>query len=218
MDPSQIEFALARIRTALEAGEVQAAIDTLTELHPVDRADAFSDLNDKDQAALLPRLDLEATADLLEELEDEQAAAVAERLGTEQLADVLNEMEPDDAADVLGDIPAARAQEALAEMEEAANVIPLLPFADETAGGRMTTSFIALPLGASAADAIHTLRQVEPSSETPYYLYIEDDTGRLVGIVGLRDLVIAAPESKLETIMDRDVIYVHTHEDQEEDW
>jgi magnesium transporter len=125
-------------------------------------------------------------------------------------------MEPDDAADVLGDIPAARAQEALAEMEEAANVIPLLPFADETAGGRMTTSFIALPLGASAADAIHTLRQVEPSSETPYYLYIEDDTGRLVGIVGLRDLVIAAPESKLETIMDRDVIYVHTHEDQEE--
>ena len=216
MDPSQIEFALARIRTALEAGEVQAAIDTLTELHPVDRADAFSDLDDKDQAALLPRLDLEATADLLEELEDEQAAAVAETFGTEQLADVLDEMEPDDAADVLGDLPADRAEEALAEMEEARNVIPLLPFDDETAGGRMTTSFIALPLGTSAMDAIQTLRQVEPSSETPYYLYIDDDAGRLVGIVGLRDLVIAAPESKLETIMDRDVIFVHTHEDQEE--
>jgi len=216
MDPSQIEFALARIRTALEAGEVQAAIDTLTELHPVDRADAFSDLDGKDQAALLPRLDLEATADLLEELEDEQAAAVAETFGTEQLADVLDEMEPDEAADVLGDLPADRAEEALAEMEEARNVIPLLPFDDETAGGRMTTSFIALPLGTSAMDAIQTLRQVEPSSETPYYLYIDDDAGRLVGIVGLRDLVIAAPESKLESIMDRDVIFVHTHEDQEE--
>ena len=216
MDPSQIEFALARIRTALEAGEVQAAIDTLTELHPVDRADAFSDLDGKDQAALLPRLDLEATADLLEELEDEQAAAVAETFGTEQLADVLDEMEPDEAADVLGDLPADRAEEALAEMEEARNVIPLLPFDDETAGGRMTTSFIALPLGTSAMDAIQTLRKVEPSSETPYYLYIDDDAGRLVGIVGLRDLVIAAPESKLESIMDRDVIFVHTHEDQEE--
>ncbi len=216
MDPSQIEFALARIRTALEAGEVQAAIDTLTELHPVDRADAFSDLDDKDQAALLPRLDLEATADLLEELEDEQAAAVAETFGTEQLADVLDEMEPDEAADVLGDLPADRAEEALAEMEEARNVIPLLPFDDETAGGRMTTSFIALPLGTSAMDAIQTLRQVEPSSETPYYLYIDDDAGRLVGIVGLRDLVIAAPESRLEAIMDRNVIFVHTHEDQEE--
>ena len=216
MDPSQIDLALARIRSALEAGEVQAAINTLTDLHPVDRADAFSDLDDKDQAALLPRLDLEATADLLEELEDEQAAAVAETLGTEQLADVLDEMEPDEAADVLGDLPAARAKEALAEMEEAGNVLPLLPFADETAGGRMTTSFITLPLGTSASEAIHTLRRVEPSSETPYYLYVDDAADRLVGIVGLRDLVIAAPESKLETIMDSEVIYALTHEDQEE--
>ena len=94
MDPSQIDLALARIRTALEAGEVQAAIDTLTDLHPVDRADAFSDLDDKDQAALLPQLDLQATADLLEELEDEQAAAVAETFGTEQLAHVWTRWSP----------------------------------------------------------------------------------------------------------------------------
>lgn len=216
MDPSQIDLALARIRTELEAGEVQAAIDTLTDLHPVDRADAFSVLDDKDQAALLPELNLEATADLLEELEDEQAAAVAETFGTEQLADVLDEMEPDEAADVLGDIPADRAEEALAEMEEAGNVLPLLPFDDETAGGRMTTSFITLPLGTSASEAIRTLRRVEPSSETPYYLYVDDEADRLVGIVGLRDLVIAMPESKLETIMDPGVIFAHTHEDQEE--
>ncbi len=216
MDPSQIDLALARIRTALEAGEVQAAIDTLTDLHPVDRADAFSDLDDKDQAALLPRLDLEATADLLEELEDEQAAAVAETFGTEQLADVLDEMEPDEAADVLGDLPTARAEEALAEMEEAENVLPLLPFADETAGGRMTTSFITLPVGSRASEAIQTLRKVEPSSEAPYYLYVDDDTDRLVGIISLRDLVIAKPESKLETFMDPEVIFAHTYEDQEE--
>ncbi len=160
-------------------------------------------------------MDLEATADLLEELEDEQAAAVAESFGTEQLADVLDEMEPDEAADVLGDIPADRAEEALAEMEEAGNVLPLLPFDDETAGGRMTTSFITLPLGTTASEAIHTLRRVEPSSETPYYLYVDDEADRLVGIVGLRDLVIAMPDSKLETIMDPEVIFAHTHEDQE---
>ncbi|GMR09657.1 MAG: magnesium transporter [Anaerolineae bacterium] len=216
MDPSQIELALARIRTALEAGEVQAAIDTLTDLHPVDRADAFSDLDDRDQAALLPRLDLEATADLLEQLEDEQAAAVAETFDTEQLADVLDEMEPDEAADVLGDLPADRAEEALAEMEEAMNVRPLLPFGDETAGGRMTTSFIALPMGTTASEAIQTLRKVEPSAETPYYLYVEDEADRLVGIVGLRDLVISDPNAKLETIMDPEVMHARAQEDQEE--
>ena len=216
MDPSQIEFALARIRTALEAGEVQAAIDTLTDLHPVDRAEAFSDLDDRDQAALLPRLDLEATADLLEELEDEQAAAVAETFGTEQLADVLDEMEPDEAADVLGDLPADRAEEALEEMEEARNVIPLLPFDDETAGGRMTTSFIALPTGSTASGAIQILRRVEPSAESPYYLYVEDETGRLIGIIGLRELVIAGPDTRVETIMDQEVIIARTDEDQED--
>ena len=80
----------------------------------------------------------------------------------------------------------------------------------------MTTSFITLPLGTTASEAIQTLRRVEPSSETPYYLYVDDEADRLVGIVGLRDLVIAVPESKLETIMDSEVIFVHTYEDQEE--
>jgi magnesium transporter len=216
MDPSQIDLALARIRTALEAGELQDAIDTLTELHPVDRADAFSDLDDRDQAALLPGLDLEATADLLEELEDEVAASVAEKFDTEQLADVLDEMEPDEAADVLGDLPFNRAEEALAEMEEARNVLPLLPFGDETAGGRMTTSFIALPIGSTAARAIEILRLVEPNSEAPYYLYVEDDADRLVGIIGLRDLVIASPDTKVEAIMDPEAIFARSEEDQED--
>ena len=216
MDPSQIELALSRIRTALEVGEVQAAIDTLTNLHPVDRADAFSDLDEKDQATLLPRLDLEATADLLEELEDEQAAQVAETFDPEQLADVLDEMEPDEAADVLGDLPAARAEEALAEMEEAGNVLPLLPFADETAGGRMTTSFVALPMGTNVSQAIQILRRVEPSAETPYYLYVEDDADQLVGVVGLRELVIALPDTKVEAIMDPEVIIARAEEDQEQ--
>jgi magnesium transporter len=215
MDPSQIELALERIRAALEAGEIQAAIATLVDLHPVDRAEAFSDLNNADQAALLPELDLEATADLLEELEDEQAATVAENLDSDLLADVLDEMEPDEAADVLGDLPPDKAAEALAEMEAADGVLPLLPYGDETAGGRMTTSFIALRPDTSAAEAIETLRRVELGSDTPYYLYVEDQAGRLMGIVGLRDLVVARPDSRLESFMDREVVVARTDEDQE---
>lgn len=215
MDPSQIELALERIRNALEAGEIQTAINTLVNLHPVDRAEAFSDLTDDDQAALLPGLDLEATADLLEELEDEQAATVAENLDPELLADVLDEMEPDEAADVLGDLSPDKAAEALAEMEAAEGVIPLLPHGDETAGGRMTTSFIALRPEITASEAIEILRRVELGSDTPYYLYVEDRAGRLIGIVGLRDLVVASPEAQVESFMDREVVFARTDEDQE---
>ncbi len=216
MEQSQIDFAIEEIRAALESGHVLDAIAALIRLHPVDRAEAFSDLDDEDQARLLPSLDIPTTADLLEELEDPEAADVAEGLPTELLADVLDKMEPDEAADVLGDISPERAAEALAEMEDAEEVIPLLEHPDETAGGLMTTSYIALRPSTTAEQAIEFLRQLSPDEETPYYLNVIDRERRLVGIVGLRDLVIASPEAHVDTLMDKEVIYVTTDTDQED--
>lgn len=215
MEQAEIEATLTQIRAALEAGELQRAIDALARLHPADQAEAFSDLNDRDQAALLPKLELEQTADLLERLEDEQAADFAENLPADYLADVLDEMEPDEAADVLADLPPEIAAQALAEMEDAAEVLPLLPYGDETAGGRMTTSFVALRQGMTAANAIELLRRAEPGSDTPYYLYVEDQADRLRGIVGLRDLVVAKPDTPVERIMSPEVIYARVTDDQE---
>lgn len=207
---------MATVRAALEGGQIQDAIAALSQLHPADRAEAFSDLADHDQAAILPRLGISDTADLLEELEDNEAIDLAETLPTARLADVLDEMEPDEAADILGDLPAERAAMALAEMEDRLGVEPLLSHPDETAGGLMTTSFIALPRETTAAQAIDFLRQMEPDSETPYYLYVVDAKGRLTGVVGLRDLVVADPDAELWKIMDEDILYVRSHTDQED--
>lgn len=216
MEQAQIDNTLDEIRSALEAGQIQEAIAALIKLHPADRADAFSDLDGDDQAALLPQLDIPSTADLLEELEDDEAADVAIGLPTDLLADVLDEMEPDEAADVLGDLPPTRAAEALAEMEDAEEVIPLLRHPDESAGGLMTTSFVSIAPNATATEAIDFLRQISPDEETPYYLYVVDQGKRLVGIVGMRDLIIANPDVQIQTFMDRDVILTTTETDQEE--
>jgi magnesium transporter len=216
VEPSQIDMTLEEIRTALEAGHIQDAIEALIKLHPADRADAFSDLNDADQAVILPQLDIPSTADLLEELEDNEAAYVANALPTELLADILDEMEPDEAADVLGDLPPDRAAEALAEMEEAKDVIPLLGHPDETAGGLMTTSYIAVRPRTTAAQTIDFLRQVEPDEETPYYIYVINKDNMLVGIVGMRELIISEPDAEVQTFMDREVITASISDDQEE--
>jgi len=216
LEQSQIDLTLEEIRAALESGQILNAIAALIRLHPADRADAFSDLNDKHQATLLPRMDIPTVADLLEELEDDEAADVAEVLPTERLADVLDEMEPDEAADVLGDLPPELVAEALAEMEDADEVIPLLGYPDETAGGLMTTSFIALRPHTTAWQAIEFLRQVSPEEETPYYLNVINQDRQLVGIVGLRDLVVAEPTARVDSFMDPDVVYVTTDMDQEE--
>jgi magnesium transporter len=216
VEPSQIDVTLEEIRYALEAGQIQDAIEALIKLHPVDRADAFSDLTDKDQAVILPQLDIPSTADLLEELEDDEAAIVANALPTELLADILDEMEPDEAADVLGDLPPDRAAEALAEMEEAEDVIPLLGLPDETAGGLMTTSYIAVRPQSTAAQTIDFLRQVDPDEETPYYIYVSTKDNMLVGIVGMRELILADPDAEVKTFMDEEVISTRISDDQEE--
>jgi magnesium transporter len=216
LDESKIDLTLNEIRTALEHGQILDAIAALIRLHPADRADAFSDLGDADQAALLPRMDISTMADLLEELEDDEAADVAEVLSTEVLADVLDEMEPDEAADVLGDLAPEVAAQALAEMEDASDVSPLLGYPDQTAGGLMTTSYIAFRPHTTAAQAIEFLRTISPDEETPYYINVVDKERRLVGIVSLIDLVVADPSKSVDTIMDPHVISVTVGTDQEE--
>lgn len=216
MEQIDIDAVLGEIRQAIESGKVSEAISILERLHPADRAEAFSDLAGKDQVRLLSRLTTPTMADLLEELEDNEAVDVAEVLSTERLATILDEMEPDEAADVLGDLSPDRASLALAQMEEAEEVLPLLDHPDETAGGRMTTSFISLHPQETAAQAIEDLRQMRPDEETPYYLNVVDDQNRLVGIIGLRDLVVSDPDTEVYKIMDPNVVHVTTDADQEE--
>jgi magnesium transporter len=216
MEQPEIDRTLNLVRAALEAGRIQDAIAALSSLHPADRAEAFSDLTDSDRAAILPSLDIPATADLLEELEDDEAADLAETLPPARLADVLDEMEPDEAADILGDLPPSQAAQALAAMEDPDEVIPLLHHPDESAGGLMTTSFIALRRHTTAAQAIEFIRQLGPDAETPYYLYVVDRNEHLIGVVGLRGLLTAHPDAEAESFMGREVISVATSQDQEE--
>lgn len=216
MGTRRIDQTLEIIRTALETDRVEDALQAMYQLKPADQAETFSHLDETDQATLLAKLNLATTADLLEKLKDEIAADVADHLPTELLADILDEMEPDEAADILGDLSPEKAAKALAKMEVADEVIPLLAHGDETAGGLMTTSFIALRPSSTATAAIEVLRNVKPNIQIPYYLYVEDDLGRLIGVVGLRQLVIADPNDLIDAIMDRNVIFTTTEMDQED--
>jgi magnesium transporter len=215
MEQHLIDAALERVRATLEAGRVDDAITVLATLHPADRADAFADLPRDDQDEIIPRLDPEAAAELLEELEDEEAAEVAASLPTETLADVLDEMEPDAAADILGDLPPEQAASALAQMEDADEVRPLLAHPDDTAGGLMTSEFFALRRQMTAQMAIDFLRTQHPDQATPYYLYVVDRFNKLLGVVSLRDLIVAPPGTLVESVMRRDVTSVPVGADQE---
>ena len=178
VDPVESSIASVKLRVP-HAG--------LAELHPADLAEIIDQLTPQDRAGVLASLDNEAVADAIEEMEPETQVEVLEDLHPDRAADILEEMSPDDAADLVADLPDTTREEILARMEqeEAAEVQELLSYPEESAGGIMTTEFIAVPATLTAAQAIDRLRELEPDAETIYYVYVVDEEEKLVGVLSL---------------------------------
>lgn len=215
-DHNNFDETLSAVRAALDRGDVPHAIEVLERLRPPDQADVFEELDTSDQAALLPGLEPIETAHLLEELGDDEAADVAERLDATTLAHIVDEMDPDEAADLLGDLTPDLAQQTLAQMEEAAEVRPLLLHADDSAGGLMTSEFLLLRERMTAQESIAALRAWQPSDDSTYYLFVVNQAQQLRGVLSLRRLIIADPQTIISDIMNPDPITVRAGTDQEE--
>jgi magnesium transporter len=175
----------------------------LAELHPADLAAIIEELTPRDRLGVLATLDDEALADVVEEMEPDTQVEVLEDLEPGRAADILEEMSPDDAADLVADLSDRSRDEILALMEtdEADEVRDLLAFPEDSAGGLMTTEFVAVRAELTAAETIERLRELEPDAETIYYVYVTDDDGRLAGVLSLRDLIVARPEAAVADVM-----------------
>jgi magnesium transporter len=207
---------LAQIQAALERDDLNAALKILETLRSPDQADVFTELEEEEQIALLPKLAPAVSADILEELEDERAAELVSALSPSNAVRIVDQMAPDEAADLLGDLEQTKAKAILSNMENPEEVEPLLLHADETAGGLMTSEFLALRRRMTAADALQAIRNWKPDDDLVYYLFVVDGEGHLCGVVSLRTLVSADPATRLIDIMDPEVISVQAGKDQEE--
>lgn len=198
------------LETELSRVKLIVPHEKISKLHPADIADIMSQLNVKEQVAIIKSLDHETAAEALGEVEPEMQAAIMETLEGEHASDILEEMAVDEAADLLGELSEEKVRELLGLMDEAEaeEVQELLEYDEETAGGLMTTEFIALPAFLTVDQTIIQLRELAPEAETVYYLYVVNQYEQLVGVVSLRDLIISPPETPLESIMITKVISV----------
>ena len=190
----------------------------LAELHPADLAAIIDRLAPRDRAGVLASLDDEAVADAMEEMEPDTQVEVLEDLAPERAADILEEMSPDDAADLVADLDQDTRDDILRYMEpsEAKEVQELLAYPEDTAGGIMTTAYIAVGANVTAGGAIDLLREWEPDAETIYYVYVTDDEDHLVGVLSLRDLIVAQPTTLIADVMIREPVAVGAYADEDE--
>jgi sporulation protein YlmC with PRC-barrel domain/CBS domain-containing protein len=173
--------------------------ERLGKLHPADIADIVENLAPDEREAVFETLDEGVAAGALEELEPRVQRSVLESLDSERAADIVEEMEPDAAADLLADLSDERTEEILVQMEpeERQEVTELLEFKENSAAGRMTTEYIALPVAATAHDAIEAMRTFEGRMENMSIIYLTDSHGTLAGAVPLVKIVLAPASTPL---------------------
>jgi magnesium transporter len=207
------------ILALLEESPADVAAET-DEMHPADLADVAELLPEDRVQAFLAALPAARAADVLEYLDEELRTAILEQMSARQAAELVSEMTPDDRADTLEEIDEEHAEEILSEIptEARRETERLLSFDPDTAGGLMTTEFVSVPAVTRVEDALESVRAAARSGrrEAMYAVYVTDTQGRLVGVLSLRELLAAAPGSKLSDVAWTEVVTVGVHADREE--
>jgi len=187
--------------------------------HAADLSRTFEALTVPEQLKLFGMIqDTEQKGILFAELEEDTFLNFVEGLRLEDVVDILEQMPTDDVADIIGRLPEEKADALLKRMkkEGSEEIEGLLRYEDDTAGGIMIPDFIALREDMTAGQAILSLQTEHQKVEMPFYLYVVNEYGNLVGVSSLRQLVVVPPETQLKDLMTTDVFAVKTDMDQED--
>jgi len=205
---------------AQDPDELREALD---EFHSEDIAELLEDLPQEEAIALFRAVPADIAADVLAHMPEEGRTRILELLGAEGAAEVLTEMAPDDRADAIQELPSPIAEMILSHIEEtepeiAEDLRELSSYAEDSAGGLMTTEYITLAPAMKIWQAIEAVRQYsrQDKAETVYYAYVVAFGGKLVGVVSLRELILSDPGVAVEDMMEQNVISVRPEADQEE--
>lgn len=183
----------------------QECVDAAAEasfVHPADLADHLENLDLESQVCALRRMNREDAAEALAEMDENAVVDVLENLDADDAAQIIAEMEPDDAADVLDELDEDHRDELLGRLnkEDSDELRSLLNFPADSAAGVMNTEIILLENDWTVDRAIAHIRQeMEEDKEMPYYGYVVDEEDKLVGVLSLRNLMLAKPGTVLSS-------------------
>ena len=187
--------------------------------HAADLALVFDSLSIHNQRRLFDLMDdVGIKGEVFSNLDENTFLGLVDQMNLDDIVEILDLMPRDDVADLLGCLPVEKSDAILEKMkkEGSEEVEGLLHYEDDTAGRIMVPEFIALQEDTTAGEAIQSLQKEHLDVEMPFYLYVVDANGKLIGVSSLRQLVVVPPNTPLKKFMTTDVFAVKTNMDQEE--
>ena len=209
---------LPELRFMLAEGDTAGLREVAEELHPATVAEFSTGLTDLELWQVLAALPVERQADIFPYYElsrQVELVAVADR---QTLGQLLESMAPDSRVELLRELEPELVEEILPLVAKAErhDIRMLLSCPENSAGALMTTEYASLPADITAGEAIARLRSQAPNSESIYYIYVLDAERKLLGLISLRDLILARPTALVADLMQTDIISVLVEEPQEE--
>ncbi len=208
------------LKTRIERKDEEGLRSILAELHSVDIAEIYSELDIDEAKYIHPLLDEQTAADVLTELEEEQReeflfAVPANIIATQY----INNMDSDDAADVIAELPddvQAEILKSIPDVEQAGDIADLLTYDEDCAGGLMAKELIKVNVDWDISTCIKEMRKQGEEVTDVYYVYAVDDYNKLIGTVPLKKMLVSPSQTKIRKIVDEDIISVNVQESSKE--
>lgn len=204
--------------TLLQEEDLEQFRESFIDMHPYDKAyffrridkenrmKVYSYLSPKEMSDIMENIDLIETEGFITEMDPQFATMVFEEMAVDDAVDILQELSKDEVASFL----------AIMDEKAAKEIKTLLHYEEKTAGSIMTTEYVSILATQTKIETLNAMKEMAPDAETIYYTYVLDDQKRLVGVLSLRDLIIADDDQLVSDIMSGNVVSVSVGRDQEE--
>lgn len=202
---------LEHIRKIIHDNDIDQARKELKDLHPADIAELYQNLDLEEAEFLYKLLDEDTAADVLMELDEDDRRKLLDAMPAEQIAKQIDHLDTDDAVDLIQQLDEEDRDEILShidDVEQAGDIIDLLKYDEDTAGGLMGTEMIVVNENWSMPECIKQMRMQAEDMDEIYYVYVIDDDNKLRGVLPLKKLITHPSVSKIKHVMETDPVSV----------
>ena len=202
---------LEHIRKVIHDNDIDQARKELKELHPADIAELYQNLDLEEAEYLYKLLDEDTAADVLMELDEDDRRKLLDAMPAEQIAKQIDHLDTDDAVDLIQQLDEEDRDEILShidDVEQAGDIIDLLKYDEDTAGGLMGTEMIVVNENWSMPECIKQMRMQAEDMDEIYYVYVVDEDHKLRGVLPLKKLITHPSVSKIKHVMETDPVSV----------